>query len=201
MQVLKFYPTSNPYKKRIYSSLKEFWSNDISYEDDCSDSTKEQSTKYISRIVHSTHHTSSSRYKGKYDKKNYKPTLTKVLPDSYYKSHWEERMSRRKRIIRRMWYERCCTRQFHRTRPPLRHTKIDDTIEDKYSDNPYEYPKSHLFIFIIMVFDTCKPKYDEKNPTSNDDRFTKYMYDGCVFRTHKRLCREKEGGIEREKIL
>jgi len=68
MQVLKFYPTSNPYKKRIYSSLKKFWSDNISYKDDCSDSTKEESTKYISRIMYSAHHTSSGSYESKYGK-------------------------------------------------------------------------------------------------------------------------------------
>ena len=84
-----------------------------------------------------------------------------------------------------MRYKSRCTREFHRTRSPLGYTKIDDTIEDKYPDNTYEYPKSYLLVFIIVVFDTREPEYDEKNPTSNDDRFTKYMDDGCVFWSNK----------------
>lgn len=85
MQVLKFYPSSNPDSKRIYLFFHEVacceWEEEY-----CPHTTEEKSTKYISRIVYSSDNTSACCDDSDKCERDEEPVFSIKIPETYEQS-------------------------------------------------------------------------------------------------------------------
>ena len=108
-------------------------------------------------------------------------------------------MSRRKRVIDRMWDEwiyRSC--DFLRTYSPLRNTEIHYTIEYECYDDREKYFKSVYFVLFFLLINPSKPYTKEYKCSIDDDRLTTECYDVSVLWSDESSGREEERGVESE---
>lgn len=111
-------------------------------------------------------------------------------------------MSWWKWIIKRMGNKRRDSiYNFLWTGSPFPNSVIYQCIDDEGKDDRRKYHECCYFVAIIMSFESIKPKSYEIESCPYHDGLSCKLYEGCIFRSDKWSCPDKELCIEGEEGL
>jgi hypothetical protein len=111
------------------------------------------------------------------------------VPESDEKCGCEERMSRRERIIDRMWDEwSYTTDDILRSHTPLWYPEIDHRVYDEREYHDEKYLESPYSISIVLSRNSSEPEKEEKSCHKKYDRLSCYLYHECRVWTEESSC-------------